>query len=257
MAAINAARAPEETADRSQSRMLAALLAMREMILSGGLASGERISELIIAERTGISRTPIRAALQRLEQEGLVETIPSGGYAVKSFSEKDVFDAIEIRGTLEGLAARLAAERGPSAARLRPLQECLAVLDEVVATSLGTQEGFAQYTESNARLHALIVDLAESPTLKRQIDQALALPFASPSGFVMAQSMMPEAQRLLAVAQDQHRCVVEAIADREGARAQAIMQEHARVAARTLRLALRSEEAFGRVPGRSLIRTIR
>ena len=71
------------------------------------------------------------------------------------------------------------------------------------------------------------------------------------------QSMMPEAHRLLTFAQDQHRCVVEAISDREGARAQAIMQEHARVAARTLRLALRSEKAFGRVPGGTLIRTVR
>jgi GntR family transcriptional regulator, vanillate catabolism transcriptional regulator len=242
--------------DKGQPRTLKALLAIRELILDGGLPPRERISELSIAQRTGISRTPIRAALQRLEGEGLVETIPSGGFAVRSFSQQDVFDAIEIRGTLEGLAARMAAERG-STARLGPLQTCLRELDEVVETVLRDEGGFSGYVAANARLHALIVDLAESPALKRQIDQAAALPFASPSSFVMAQALMPESHRFLLVAQDQHHCLVEAIANREGARAQGIMQEHARLAGRNLRLALAHDKAFERVPGGSLIRTVR
>lgn len=240
--------------DRNQSRTESALLAMRELIFSGRFRSGERISEPSVAEITGMSRTPIRAALQRLAAEGFVEVIPSGGYAVRSFSKRDVFDAIEIRGTLEGLAARLAAERGPSIGRLAPLNECLEELDEVVGSALGTDAGFSRYMAANSRLHALIIDLAESPVLKRQIEIASALPFASSSGFVMAQSMLPDSHRLLAVAQDQHRCVVEAIANKEGARAESIMQEHARLAGRNLKLALRSERAFKLVPGGSLIR---
>lgn len=247
---------PSDDADSGQPRTVKALLAIRELILEGALAPGRRISELAVAERTKISRTPIRAALQRLEEEGLVETIPSGGFAVRSFSQQDVFDAIEIRGVLEGLAARLAAERG-STARLGPLQSCLQELDGLVESAIETEDGFSGYVTANARLHAHIVDLAESPTLKRQIDRAVSLPFASPSGFVMAQAIMPESHRILLVAQDQHRCVVEAIASREGARAQAIMQEHARLAARNLRLALHNEKALGRVRGGALIRTVR
>jgi GntR family transcriptional regulator of vanillate catabolism len=242
--------------DNSQSRTVRALLAIRELILEGVLEPGQRISELSVAERTGISRTPIRAALQRLEEEGLVETIPSGGFAVKSFSQQDVFDAIEIRGTLEGLAARLAAERG-STSRLGPLWVCLKELDGLVEAAIRSEDAFSGYVTANARLHALIVDLAESPTLKRQIDRAVSLPFASPSGFVMAQAIMPESHRILLVAQDQHRCVVEAIANREGARAQAIMQEHARLAGRNLRLALGNKDALDRVLGGALIRTVR
>jgi GntR family transcriptional regulator of vanillate catabolism len=245
-----------EGAEATPSQAVKALLLIRELILGGVLQPGERISELSVAARTGISRTPIRAALQRLGEEGLVETIPSGGFAVRSFSQQDVFDAIEIRGVLEGLAARLAAERGP-VARLALLQECLGELDQLVEAAIATEEGFPAYISANARLHALIIDLAESPALKRQIDRAAALPFASPSGFVMAPAGMPEAQRILLVAQDQHRCVVEAIANRQGARAEAIMQEHARLAARNLRLALRHEPALQRVPGGTLIRTVR
>lgn len=247
---------PDAEGEKSQSRTVTALLAVRELILEGELAPGSRISELSVADRTGISRTPIRAALQRLEEEGLVETIPSGGFAVKSFSQQDVFDAIEVRGTLEGLAARLAAERS-SKGRLGPLHACLEELDAVVESAISSEEGFSGYVAANARLHATIVDLAESPTLRRQIERAVSLPFASPSGFVMAQAQMPESHRILLVAQDQHRCVVEAIAGGEGARAQAIMEEHARLAARNLRLALSHEKAFERVPGGSLIRNVR
>jgi GntR family transcriptional regulator of vanillate catabolism len=247
--------AEEADTDKTQSLSVKAQLSIRELILAGALAPGKRISELSVAERTGISRTPIRAALQRLEEEGLIETIPSGGFAVKSFSQRDVFDAIEVRGSLEGLAARFAAERG-STSRLGALQACLQELDELV-NSDNIEKAFSGYVAANARLHALIVDLAESPTLKRQIDRAVALPFASPSGFVMAQAQMPESQRILLVAQDQHRCVVEAIANREGARAEAIMQEHARLAGRNLRLALRYEKALERVPGGTLIRMVK
>src|SRR5690606_9680165 len=143
---------------------------------------GGRISELAIAERTGISRTPIRAALQRLEGEGLVVVIPSGGYAVTSFSQRDVFDAIEIPRAPEGLAARLAAERGVEAARLAPLRDCLAGLDRIVAESIATEAGFPRYTTLNARFHGLLVALADSPVIARQVERATALPFASPSG---------------------------------------------------------------------------
>ncbi len=95
-----------------------------DQILSGILRPGERISELQAVETTGASRTPVRMALVRLEEEGLLEAIPSGGFTVKAFSERDILDSIELRGTLEGLAARFAAERGVSARELEPLKEC-------------------------------------------------------------------------------------------------------------------------------------
>ena len=105
----------ERETDRSVSQTVRAQLALRDQILTGGLRPGERISELQAVETTGASRTPVRMALVRLEEEGLLEAIPSGGFMVKAFSERDILDSIELRGTLEGLAARFAAERGASA----------------------------------------------------------------------------------------------------------------------------------------------
>ena len=82
------------------------------MILRGDLAPGERLAELALAERLGVSRTPIRQALPALAREGLLAAAGRRGYVVRSFSPQDVVDAIETRGLLEGLAARRVAERG-------------------------------------------------------------------------------------------------------------------------------------------------
>jgi GntR family transcriptional regulator, vanillate catabolism transcriptional regulator len=246
--------APERDADPARSQTVKAQIALRDLILSGALKPGDRISELSMVDRLGVSRTPVRMALVRLEEEGLLEAIPSGGFSIKSFSERDVFDAIEIRGTLEGLAARFAAERGPSASDLAAIRDCLAELDEVVEAQLAGGNAFATYIELNARFHAMLLELARSPSLARQVERASALPFASPSSFVMVQADLPEARTVLTVAQDHHRCVVDAIEAREGARAEAIMREHARLASRNLRYALRNQEAFDLIPGAALLR---
>src|SRR3979411_831373 len=122
----------ERDLDRAVFQTVRDQLALRDLILSGRLRSGERISELGAVETTGVSRTPVRMALVRLEEEGLLEAIPSGGFMVKAFTERDILDSIELRGTLEGLAARFAAERGVSARSLEPLKEGLADIDQLV-----------------------------------------------------------------------------------------------------------------------------
>src|SRR5437588_7378619 len=78
------------------------LLNLREMLLRGDFRPGERLSELPLVARLGVSRTPIRLALDRLANQGLLEVVPSGGFVVRSFTTADIWDAIEMRGTLEG-----------------------------------------------------------------------------------------------------------------------------------------------------------
>ena len=235
------------------SQTLAALLRLRELILEGGLAPGERLSELAVVERLGVSRTPVRAALARLEHEGLVEALPGGGYAVREFSRADVNDAIEIRGVLEGLAARLAAERGHAPAKVQRLKDILAGIDALVARPDISEDEFSSYVELNEAFHAAVVEMAGSPALTEQLARSYALPFASPSGFVLAQSSQPEARVILILAQEHHRAVVESIEAREGARAEALMREHARLARRNLHLAMRHEDGLNQVRGGALI----
>ena len=245
--------AGDRQSERATSQTVKAQLALRDLVVEGKLRPGERVSELQMVERLGASRTPVRMALVRLEEEGLLEAIPSGGFSVRAFSEREVFEAIEIRGVLEGLAARLAAERGVSPADLDPLAACLDELDAVVLRDRTSLENVSRYVELNARFHSLLIGLAQSPALARQLERACALPFASPSALVQVQSSSPEAHSILTVAQDQHRCVVDAIARREGARAEAIMREHARLAHRNLERAFANQRILELVPGAALI----
>ena len=122
------AAAPEEVLT-STSQTVKAQLALRELILGGELRPGARIAELWLVERLSVSRTPVRLALVRLAEEGLLDALPSGGYGVKDFSESDIHDAIEVRGTIEGLAARFAAERGVSPVLITEARECLDRID--------------------------------------------------------------------------------------------------------------------------------
>jgi GntR family transcriptional regulator of vanillate catabolism len=243
-----------DVSERAASQTVKALLSLRDLILTGELKAGDRISELSVVERLGVSRTPIRMALVRLEEEGLLELIPSGGFSVKAFSERDICDAIEVRGTLEGLCARLAAERGLSQAALAAFKDCLADIDALLARDEVTEELFSRYVGLNERFHVLLIDFADSPVLARQLKRALHLPFASPNAFVRVQAELPEARMVMTIAQDHHRCVVRAIEQREGARAEAIMREHARLAMRNLEFALRNQRTRDLVPGSVLIR---
>ncbi|WP_429317752.1 GntR family transcriptional regulator [Paraburkholderia sp. GAS448] len=237
----------------SASQTERALLGLRELIVEGHLQAGARISELWVVERLGVSRTPVRAALIRLQDEGLLEPIASGGFAVRSFTVTEIGDSIELRGTLEGLAARLAAERGVDPAHLKKLHQCVDEIDTILAGEL-TDDTFSAYVDANRRLHALLAAACDSGVIERQIDKAMTMPFASPSAFVMVQSIDASAREMLLIAQAQHRAVVEAIGNREGARAEALMREHARIAHRNLRAALENQKAMKRVPGGKLIR---
>ncbi len=226
---------------------------LREWILAGDLPAGSRIAELALVDRLGMSRTPIRAALMSLGQEGLLEALSGGGYAVRTFSEREVADAIELRGTLEGLAARLAAERGVSPAVIAQAGECLNQIDQLLRQATLDDESFSSYVHLNGRFHKLLAEMANSAVLAREIDRASRLPFASASGFVGVQAHSPDARDMLVVAQHQHRQVLEAIGQREAGRAEALMREHSRLARHNLGQVMHNPQHAG-MPGMQLIR---
>jgi GntR family transcriptional regulator, vanillate catabolism transcriptional regulator len=244
---------PTQPAGATTPVQVQALLRMRAMILDGEWPSGARIAELAVVEKLGFSRTPIRAALLRLEQEGLLDALPNGGYAVKTFSERDVSEAIELRGTLEGLCARLCAERGAPPELLAEARACLQAIDALLEQAALDADGFSRYVDLNARFHALLSEMSGSSLMAKELERVYGLPFASPSGFVVAQAHSPKARDRLVVAQDQHWQVLDAIERREGSRAEALMREHSRIAQRNLREAVLSQQ-LDQMPGVRLIR---
>ncbi|NWG52625.1 MAG: GntR family transcriptional regulator [Hydrogenophilaceae bacterium] len=243
-------------APRSRQQ-IQALLKLRELILSGAFPPGERVSELDVVGRLGISRTPIRAALTMLQHEGFLRTLPGGGFIVRDFSIADIHDAIDIRGVLEGAAARRAAERKPSPAELAPMQAVLEETDEVLHAAHPSQQALEHYVRLNERFHRLLLDLAASPMLRRSLAHVQSLPFASPNAFVEIQARVNARDEVLLIAQAQHRSIVEAIALGEGARAESLAREHARLARRNLDLAQGRLELMRFVPGAALLREAR
>ena len=237
----------------TESQTLRALLEMRELILKGEFRAGERLREIPLSERLGVSRTPLRLVFDRLEQEGLVKPRPSGGFVVSEFTVQDFQDAIEVRGVLEGTAARLAAERLESGDGLEPLLACLKQLDRLLEEPTSDMTLFARYFDLNGRFHALVLELAKSALLTRSVEHAMALPFASPNAFLLTQAEAKEGHDTLVLAQAQHRAIANAIANREGARAEAVAREHSRLARTNLERALQDKNLWTRVPGASLI----
>lgn len=251
------ASAPSEDKPGPASAQAWAQMRLREMMLSGELPGGTRIAELTVVQKLGVSRTPIRGALMRLEQEGLLEALAHGGFAVKTFSERDIADAIELRGTLEGLLARMAAERGAPAVVLGEARACLQRIDQVLEPPALSEQAFGAYVALNERFHQLLAEMAASPVLQQQLERVVKLPFASPSAFVIARAQAPRARDALVVAQDQHHRVLEAIERREGARAEAIMREHSQLARRNLGEALAEHGSAQASDAMSAIRLIR
>jgi GntR family transcriptional regulator of vanillate catabolism len=232
------------------SQTARALVRVREMLLKGEVARGERISELPLVARLGMSRTPIRLALERLAHVGLLEAMPVGGFTVREFTRAEVHDAIEVRGVLEGTAARLAAERLGDVSELERVRGLCAQMDSLRKL---TVDSLPLYMDANEAFHAAILDLAKSDMLRRTLHLTNSLPFASPSAMVFPTSVLPGSDETLAIAQEHHRTILTAIATRQGTRAEALAREHALLAKRVLEVALSDQDALSRVPGGQLI----
>jgi GntR family transcriptional regulator of vanillate catabolism len=237
----------------SASQTARATLLLREMVVDGHFRPGERIREIPLAARLRVSRIPLRLALERLAHEGLLEMRPTRGFIVQQFSSGDIFDAIDLRGLLEGAAARLASERLRDSRELAPLREANLGMEALLNRRKMTLDAFTGYISLNARFHAGIIDLAHSRIVRRAVNQACALPFASPSAFLLKQQFIEHSRELFLVAVDHHRGIIDAIGSREGMRAETLMREHARLARRHLDVALSDRDLLRSVRGGKLI----
>jgi GntR family transcriptional regulator of vanillate catabolism len=221
------------------------------LIFNGEFAPGERMSELPLVERLGVSRTPLRLALAELEHEGLLRGLPGGGYVVREFTQGDVRDAIELRGVLEGTAARFAAERGVPARDLRALRATNETIKKLVHRA--DYESFERYLHLNETFHARMLKIARSPLLERALEGIVSLPFAGPSAFVLAEAELPASRDILVIAHRQHNSLIEAIERRQGARAEGLAREHARLALTNLEIVVDHRDVLERLPGAALI----
>lgn len=200
---------------------------LRQLIVNRRLPAGERLVEIPVAQSLGVSRTPVRLAFRALEQEGLLEKAGKRGYVVRRFSEADVRAAIEVRGTLEGLAARHLAERGLSDAVRETLAGCIAEGAAVLAKGHLVDEDIGHWSRLNKRFHDALVDAQDSRVIADAIARNNHLPFASADSLALDRAALPAEYQKLRIAQLQHQLVFDALARRESARVEMLMREHA------------------------------
>lgn len=136
---------------------------LKRIILEYRVPLGGKLNEGELAAALGISRTPVREAINRLEKEGLVQIFPQRGAFVVRFSEKDVFELFLIRENLEGLAARLAAER-INEKNLVKLESCIQGFQEPF-----TEKDVQRYAKEDFRFHQTIVAVSDAQRLIKMI----------------------------------------------------------------------------------------
>jgi GntR family transcriptional regulator, vanillate catabolism transcriptional regulator len=203
------------------------IVRIREMVLHGDLAPGQRVREVELAEKLGVSRTPVRESLPILAQEGMLTQLDTRGFVVRAFTPQEIMDAIDVRGVLEGLAARMLAEQGPPRRLIQSLHECLHEGDEIFAKRHLVESDEARYGEMNRQFHQLIVQGAGSKVIADALERNSRIPFAAAHAIAFDRVDLPKMYESLSSAHRQHHAIVQALENGEGARVAGLMYEHA------------------------------
>lgn len=210
---------------------------LREAIVRGQYHPNERLVEAAIAERLGAGRTAVRAALVRLDQEGLVTLERNRGARVRLISEREALEIEEVRAALEGMLARRAAERiGPD--DLRALHEVIVEMRQRV--EVGDSLGFS---ELNANFHRRIWDAAAHPTASHLVGSLKSQGIR----FQYQTALRPgRAQRSLG----EHEAIFGALKAHDGDAAEAAMRAHLGEVLDTLKWAIETQHRTARwLPG--------
>lgn len=224
------------------------VIELRDLIMKGAFTAGERLVEASLSEKLQASRTPVRAALLMLEQEGLVQRVQGGGYVVRKYTAREISQAIAVHANLEGMAARLLAEQGVPRNLADALQSCLDEGDRITAAVDMALDSIAAYLEMNTRFHQLIVDGCGNEVLKQCLASIDRIPFASAGGMLPFQSKQAHGDDLMRFAQRQHHMLVDALRRGQGARAAALAEEHRQIALLNLKHATEHSGEDGLIP---------
>ena len=211
---------PAEAPNHPPTRSASVVETLRSAVLGGEFRPGQRLHEIRLTERLGVSRTPIRAALQALASEGLLDYAPNRGYTVRIFPVTEVVNAYEVRAVLEGLAARLVAEQGLGDKARQQLERALHEGDALVSEASFGEEHRSSYGAINAAFHETIHAEAGSRLLADMIRLCQQVPISSPRNVVAFE------QRDVRRRHDDHHRIFEAIVAGEPWRAEMLMRDH-------------------------------
>ena len=236
----------------SASQVSRATLGLREMLLRGALRPGQRIAEIPLSAKLGVSRTPLRLAFEKLEHEGLLKALPHTGFAATEFSIADIWDAIE---TPRHSGRRLCPARGRTFEQSRP-----------TGTPAQTQSRHGRnFDDGRRRFHSVSRFERSFPSChpgpREQQDPAarnradLQVPVCLSQAHACSwPRLCPDRREIIPIAEEHHRALIDAIEHREGARAESLGREHARLTRRNLEEALADPNFLETIPGARLIK---
>ena len=218
-------------------------LQLRDMILSGTFQPGERISEVAIAKSLDVSRTPVRWALSILETEGLVSGAPNKGFRLRTFSTEEVLSAYEVRGALEGLACRLAAQKGLSDESVKAFDSCLAEGEDLIGNAGLDEHTVKRWSAMNERFHQTLLQAADCPALAPAYEAVSRYPAAAPGAIMFLTRNLRAGFGAMKRAHEQHCAVVDALKSGQSMKAEYLIREHVDSSAANVRVALQKEQS--------------
>lgn len=188
---------------------------LRSAILKGELEPGERLMEIALANKLGVSRTPIREAIRKLELEGLVVMIPRKGAEVSRITEQDLRDVLEVRASLEKLAAELACERITDEE-----MENLKEKEKIFADAIASDEVDAtEIAQKDVDFHDVIFNATKNKRLIQMLNNLREQMYRYRLEYIKDSSTHKE---LVA----EHKKIVEAVQARDKETASALIEEH-------------------------------
>ena len=202
---------------------------LREAILKGELKPGERLMELQLASKLGVSRTPIREAIRMLEQEGLAVTVPRKGAEVARMTEKDMEDVLQIRDALDELAASIACEQ-ISEEELAELRHTMHEFEE--STKTGDVKRIA---EADVRFHDIIYHATRNVKLENMLNNLREQMYRYRVEYLKDETIYP---RLL----KEHKDIAESLRRKDKSRASETMREHVKNQAEAVKDMIRQQE---------------
>ncbi len=203
---------------------------IRRRVMLGEYAAGERLVELKVSAELGVSRTPIRLAFEELAKDGVLERLATRGFKVKRFDRKSLSDAIDVRGVLEGMAARILIEVGVETQVRDDLSACIEDGRQLLmaASANAGKIDASKWMRMNAKFHATLVNASENVALIEALRHVSKNPMASAATLSLT-GRAPELEHtFIERAQRDHEDILEALLAREGSRVEALMREHAR-----------------------------
>jgi len=205
---------------------------IRNAIIHGDFVEGERLSEAQLCGAYGVSRTPVRLALRLLEREGVVRRGDGRGYLVHSPTVSDILQAVEVRGHLESLAARLMAASPRRETHLPNLAMAIDEIDRLIDAGDMDDASLRRLQQENARIHKTVLDGCGNDFVGFTCDQISHLPMLEVGSMVFDQQVLSTPEGIerslfrLRIGNSQHKVIYEAIRRGDPVRAEGVMREH-------------------------------